>query len=369
LKNHLKNLFGWKTKRKLVAFAIDDYGNVRLDSPQAFANLQKAGLPLNSRFDQYDTLETREDLEALFDTLRSVKDQNHYPAIFTPFALSCNINFEAMAADQYRQYQYETLPQTFQKQAQRWPKAYEGAWSLWQEGIREGLMAPQFHGREHLNLQFFRDKLNEGNQAILTALQNRSYTGIPVGDHPVQQYTAAFAFWEKEEAKNFPAIITDGVAQFQIVFGYSPTVFTPPAQEFPPWLESELSNYGLKATDKPFLKKQHLGQGKYRWQWNNTCYDRKNDRVKLVRNVVFEPTNNPQIDWVNHALQQIEAAFYWDKPALISSHRVNFCGFIDPENRRVGLSALKELLQKIVQKWPEVEFVSAGELAEIIEHR
>ena len=28
-------------------------------------------------------------------------------------------------------------------------------WELWQQGVKEGLMKPQFYGREHLNLKVF----------------------------------------------------------------------------------------------------------------------------------------------------------------------------------------------------------------------
>ena len=85
-----------------------------------------------------------------------------------------------------------------------------------------------------------------------------------------------------------------------------------------------------------------------------------------VRNVVFEPTNEIGFDWVNYSLKQVEAAFRWNRPSIISSHRVNFCGHIDPKNRETGINALKKLLKKIVKKWPDVEFMSSVELGELI---
>jgi len=69
LKQDLKNLPGWRTRRKLLVFSVDDYGNVRLDSGKAREDLDRAGLKALSRFDAYDTLETREDLEMLFGVL------------------------------------------------------------------------------------------------------------------------------------------------------------------------------------------------------------------------------------------------------------------------------------------------------------
>jgi hypothetical protein len=86
----------------------------------------------------------------------------------------------------------------------------------------------------------------------------------------------------------------------------------------------------------------------------------------MVRNVVSEPTEVRGINWVDFTMKQIETAFRWNKPAIISSHRVNFCGHIDENNRNVGLMALKNLLYEIVKKWPDVEFMSADELGECI---
>jgi len=88
--------------------------------------------------------------------------------------------------------------------------------------------------------------------------------------------------------------------------------------------------------------------------------------VAGVRNVVFEPTSPSKPDWINHTLKQIENAFNWKHPAIISSHRANFSGYMDPENRKIGLSALKELLAKITRRWPDVEFLSSAQLYELI---
>ena len=66
-------------------------------------------------------------------------------------------------------------------------------------------------------------------------------------------------------------------------------------------------------------------------------------------------------------LNQVAAAFRWRKPAIISSHRVNFCGHIEEENRRLGLDALGRLLQGIVQRWPDVQFISADDLVHRID--
>ncbi|MBK8681411.1 MAG: hypothetical protein IPN31_05810 [Bacteroidetes bacterium] len=365
IKNAFKNLLGWKTNKKLILFSVDDYGNVRLDSKEAREQLDTAGLKNSSRFDAYDTLETREDLQLLYATLSSIKDKNNKSAVFTPYALSCNIAFEKMAANNFSEYAYELLPETYKKLTTQQADAYSGAWELWQQGIATGLMAPQFHGREHLNLKVFHQKLKNKDADILAALKNNSYTSINTKGYNIKSYTAAFAFQDVEDLKTYPEIIKSGLDAFEKVYGYRATVFTPPAQQFHPSLEHVLWENGIQAIDKPFTAMQHLGNSKYKRQWNTTGI-KKNNKITLVRNVVFEPTDNRNIDWVDFTMQQIAAAFRWNKPANISSHRVNFCGHIDSKNRETGLAALKSLLQQIVKRWPDVEFISAAELVEII---
>ena len=363
--DNLKNVAGWKTSRKIIVFSVDDYGNIRLNSKKARENLDKAGLKVLSRFDAYDTLETRNDLEALYEVLSGVKDKNGNSAVFTPYTLPCNINFEAMAAKGNEYYIYESLPETFNKLSLSDPQSYEGAWALWREGIDKGLMKPQFHGREHFNLKVFEEKLKNKDKELLINLQNRSYTSISSSGYSSIGYTAAFAFHKEEDYTELQSILEDGTDQFEKVFGFRSDTFTPPAQQFPIKLLSILQKYGIKSIDIPFHHKVHLGENQYKLKVNVTGVDEKLNIVKIVRNVIFEPTHG-NTDHVGHALKQIKAAFRWNKPAIISSHRVNYCGYIDENNRKKGLNALQKLLSQIVKVWPDVEFMSADELGKLI---
>jgi len=358
---NVKNLFGWRTKRKIVVFSVDDYGNVRLDSKQARKNLDAAGLKVHTAFDAYDALETKDDLEALYTALTSVKDKNGNPAVFTPFAVPCNINFEKMAAGKWQQYEYELLPETYSKL-----KGYEGSWQLWKEGIEQGLMVPQFHGREHINLKVFEEKLAKKDAELLTSLQNRSYTSLSSSGYPTISVTAAFEFWDFEENKKFREIILDGLNAFEKVFGYRSTHFNPPGGREHPVIHSYLKEGGIKYLDTGMIKKEHQGHGTVKTVYNYTGKKNTLGQVFQVRNVVFEPTDKGRNDWVAFTMAQIEAAFRWNRPAIISSHRVNFCGHIDEANRKTGIDELTLLLKKIVQRWPGVEFMSATALGDII---
>jgi hypothetical protein len=361
-----KNLTGWRTKRKIVVISVDDYGNVRLDSKKARESMDRKGVKARSRFDELDTLETRVDLEALYEVLTSVKDKNGKHAVFTPFAMPCNINFEKVAETSYSEYFYELLPETFEKLSEYQPEAYTGAWDLLSEGIEKGLMIPLFHGREHLNLKVFEEKLKNRDREVLISLKNRSYCGISDSGYSTISPYAAFDFWDFKENRRFDDIILDGLDAFEKVYGYRSDHFNPPGGRENPAIHKALKENGVKYIDTPLVKNEHQGNGKYKKVLNYTGKKNKLGQTYLVRNVVFEPTDNRGVDWVNYTMKQIEAAFRWNRPAIISSHRVNFCGHIDEENRREGLRALRELLQKIVQRWPDVEFMAANELGDLV---
>jgi len=365
LVSHLKNIPGWKTGRKLVVFSVDDYGNVRIASRKASDELIKAGIKPASHFDRFDSLETHEDLEALFEVLSSVKDKHGNPAVFTPYAIPCNISFEAMADMGNSMYINELLPVTFNKLAAEDLGAYEGTWELWKEGIEKGLMRPQFHGREHFNLYVFNDLLGKQNKNLLTALQHHSHVSLPEHKNYRQGWTSAFDFETIDEIEPMADIIRDGLSKFEQVYGYMPNSFTPPARNFPVSIEQKLSSFGLDYFDMPVYQNRMLDNGKYRREIHKLG-DRKPLPV-IIRNIPFEPTTkNLTSDWVNFTLKQIRTAFFWGKPAHISSHRVNFSGHIDPNNRKEGLNTLKILLQKIARTWPDVEFISVEQLGRIV---
>ncbi|WP_127844480.1 hypothetical protein [Psychroflexus aestuariivivens] len=365
LANHIKNIGGWTTKRKILCFAVDDYGNIRLHSPSSVEKLKSKGVQLSGRFDYLDALDTREDYEQLFEVLGSIKDKYLNPAIFTSYALSANIDFDKVLKER-RKYEYELLPETYKKLAAD-DLAYEGAFEMLQEGIANKFIKPQFHGREHLNVSLFQDLLNIEHPHLMANLENRSYAGIPkLAEKPTVGFTQAFAFWDEKEVEYHKSIIKDGLRCFEKVYGYKSVTFTPPAQQLHPKLYNYINQQGVISIDKSRSMQRHLGQNEFIQEKNKLGYQNNQEHITMVRNVVFEPTEDRGVDWVEFTFKQIQAAFRLNKPVIVSSHRVNYCGHIDPENRTKGLIILKALLQKVVQKYPEVEFMSVDQLAEEI---
>ena len=362
LLDNLKNLRGWRTPRKLVAFSVDDYANVRVNSREALERLNGAGLDLSSPFDHLDTVETRQDLEALFEVLDSVRDRRGRPAIFTAYAMSANPDFGRILKNGEKYY-YETVSDTFSRLASEQAAAYDGAWALWQEGMAKGLIQPQFHGREHLNIDLFEHKLRQKSPDVMTNLANKSLAGITCDPAmPGVGFTHAFGLNDRAQLDRHLEILRDGLGLFEKVWGFRSITFTPPAQKLHPSLFEAAEAGGVVSIDKPLRCTRAMGDGTQRREINRSGRQRGQDHVTVVRNVVFEPNKDMGFEPVQRAMQQISAAFRWRKPAIVSSHRVNYCGHIDESNRKRALDQLGVLLRRITQRWPDVEFISVDQL-------
>jgi len=362
--NHLKNIPGWRTNRKILVFSVDDYGNVRLDSKNARDNLSKAGLQIKSNFDQHDTLESRLDLEALYEVLTSVKDKNNSYAVFTPFAVPCNLDFESIQENNFSKIEIETLPITYKKLESYYPSAYTGTWELWQQGIRENILLPQFHGREHFNFKTLDNRLKTSDKEIIISLRNRSLTGLTLQPNEIH-FSIAFAYKDFNDNKFLESVITDGLNKFEEVFGYRATCFMPPSATISSYHHKLLFSCGIKSMDTYVYKKHsysdQLEKKEFRWLGKQV---EDLDMSFVVRNSVFEPAQESNA--LEKCKSMIDAAFRMKKPAIVSSHRINFVGFIDESIRNSSLAELKSLLKWIVKKYPDVEFMSMDSLQNII---
>ena len=81
---------GFHTGEQLLVIESDDWGSIRMPSRETYLKLQESGdNPEADAFLSNDSLETEQELENLFATLRSVKDSAGKPAIITAnFAIS-----------------------------------------------------------------------------------------------------------------------------------------------------------------------------------------------------------------------------------------------------------------------------------------
>jgi len=123
---------------------------------------------------------------------------------------------------------------------------------------------------------------------------------------------------------------------------------------------------GIKWMSASKIQREAMGNGETKkvlhWLGKKNKYDQR----YITRNCFFEPSDKSK-NWVDSCMSDIAIAFKWHKPAVISSHRVNYIGSLYPSNRSHGLNQLEKLIQQIVRKWSDVEFMTSTELGELID--
>lgn len=362
LNKNLSNLPGWRTGRKLVVIESDDWGSVRMPSMQAFQALKDAGLDMDSedfgRYNRNDTLATRQDLSALFDVLSGHVDQKGNPAVVTAVAVVANPDFRKIRESGFRDYFFEPFTDTLDRYG------HSGAFQLWKEGLARHLFVPQFHGREHLNVAAWMRALQSGEKEVRLAFDHGCWGYNNRHAHGLR-YQAAFDLEFAEDLNVQSELIRSGLALFEQLFGYKATFFVPPNGPYNNSLDEAAAASGVRYMSSPKLQREVLGQGRTRLCLHYMGQRNRYGQLYITRNCVFEPNIGGR-DWVDSCLKDIQVAFRWHKPAVISSHRVNYIGALDPSNRDHGLRELDRLLKQVRAQWPEAEFITSSELGQLI---
>ena len=365
---NLLNIPGWRTHRKLVIIESDDWGSIRMASKDVFNILLNKGYPVDQNpYNRFDALESNEDLEVLFETLSSVTDQFGNHAIITINNVVANPDFDRIKDSGYKQYHFET----FDKTLNRYP-AHDRVMSLYREGILKRIIRPQFHGREHLNISRWMRDLQTGNKTLLDAFEHRMYS-LHAESNPTYKNEYLDSL-DIDNLANIPVqieMLKDGLKIFNNVWGYSSKSFIANCYVWNKEHESALQKFGVEYMQGIANQFIPIAENGYRYKRKFHYLGQKNEfgQYYLLRNAFFEPYQKPGFDWVNDCMGRIEMAFTWKKPAIISTHRVNFIGFLDKDFRDSNVKLFAELLKRIVKKWPEVEFISSDELGDLIKYK
>ena len=367
ISNHLVNFYGLRTSKKIIVIESDDWGSIRMPSVEVYNNLLKAGIAVNkSTYCLYDSLCSAEDLDAVYAVLQKHKDcVGNFP-IITANAVVANPDFDKIKASDFQVYFYETIDQTFDSY---FPK--EKPLELWSQGISQKLFFPQFHGREHVNVSLWLEKLQQNDLVFRKAFEEKCW-GISndVYLSSSKSIQASFDYSLPEELNFIRESVIDGLHIFEKLFKYQSKSFIPTNYIWPTELNETLLQNGVEVIQgmKYQLLPKLIGEKKRKkiQRYNGQIIGEKPGLLQTVRNVQFEPSlmhQSKKKAAVANCLKQIETAFFWKKPAVISTHRINFCGTLSKQNRILNLLLFDELLREIIKKWPDVEFMTTTELA------
>ena len=362
-KNYI-NFRGWSSNKKFILIESDDWGAIRMPSLEVYNLLKKEGVPLDSNyFTKLDCLESEEDLVLLFDVLSKFSDKKGNHPVITANSVVSNPDFTKIRLNNLQNYFNESIIETYSN--------YYGnsnIFDLWKsEGIAKKMLWPQFHGREHLNPIEWMKSIQSNTKQENLGFDNNAILGI--GNRLISkrsnEYMAAFDFESQDELEQIINITKDGLLRFEHIFGFKSKSFVASCAIRSDKLDKVLSDNGVlyHQCGQQFEPNRDGTYKTINRYWGDL---NQYGQIYWRRNATFEPSKNPSFDWVGSCLEEIKIAFRWGKPAVINSHRVNYSGGISNENRENSLKLFKKLIIQILNKWPDVEFITSDQLGDYI---
>ena len=360
IKHFLLALPGWHTRRKLAVIQSDDWGATRMPSVTIRNKLAEHPLiDASSSYCHYDTLASPKDLELLFEVLTSVKDSvGNYP-VLTANCVLANPNFQKIKESGYTSYHYHNLRESFE----RYGKVE--ALTLWEEGMASRIFHPQYHGREHVNVPAWLRSLRNEHSGVAYAFEHEVF-GVNFKDisEKKDNFQAAWDFNHSEDKEEVNASVLQGLNLFEEHFGFKSLTTIAPSYTWSHEVEELLNRNGVLAMQSILYQKVPL-PGSDEYQRNNRLLSVKS-RKSQIRNAFFEVLSVEKPIDLSEIYGRAEAIFKAGKPLIIGSHRRNFIGGHSERYRDQNLRHLGEILSTLVKKWPDLEFVSSENLAQIM---
>lgn len=358
--NNIINMRGWRTSRKIIVIESDDWGTVRMPDIKTRSYLisKYPAQTWSNTYDKVDNLANADDLSALYEVLLQFTDKNgNHPAI-TANTIMANPDFNRIKSTNYQQYSYEPFIETLK----RYP-SHLGTFERWKEGINLRVFKPQLHGREHLNVYKWLIALQTNRNGIRDAFEKGTWLGMLPDE---QRLDIAFDYDNREQLDFAIQALKEAAALFEQLFGFKSTSYIAPSYTWSDEIEKVLKEIGINTIQSGLV--QLLPRAEYPSKKRYHYIGQKNDigQVYLMRNCHFEPTLSSNTDWVEKCIDDIHRIFRWKKPAIISSHRLNYIGNLEEQNRSRTLDMLKKLLQRITMEYPDVEFMTSDKLGQLI---
>jgi nicotinamide mononucleotide adenylyltransferase len=271
-----------------------------------------------------------------------------------------NPDFDKIKANQFQSFYLESFAKTYEDY---YPN--QQTFEVLKNGINQKFIYPQFHAREHLNALQWLKRLQNGDERFLRALDVNCFAidDLHKGNNRAN-LMASYDYQNEEELDFVKKSIVEGLQLFEQTFGFSSKTTIAPCYVWNESIEDVLNKHGVKSLQSSYIQQKN-SNGQHQRIWQKMGRTNKLDQRYFVRNVLFEPALSKNIHWVDKALESIAIAFFWGKPAVVGSHRINYVAGLSIENRDNTLSQLTDLLKKVVNKWPDIEFINSEQLLEL----
>lgn len=354
------SLKDYQSSRHLIVFESDDWGSIRMSNKKAWEELSSLGYAVDKRpYERLDTLESAEDLEALFEVLSKYKDCKGNHPVITANMLMANPDFERIRDSGFHDYYYEPIATTYER--------YFGnakVIDLMHQGYESGVFMPQSHGREHFNVAEWMQGLQAGDEDLLTAF-NYGMCGIAPKVNPERgnQIMAALKASNGKQQQQINGVVEEGLQMFEQFWGFKSKSFVAPCYCWSEQIERVLFDRGVSLIQTSRAKNEsYLSPAKYYYSGQHNNYN----QVYSIRNCTFEPATNEGGTTSEDLMKQVSKSFANHKISVFSTHRINFVSGIVERNRAHTLRLLDEFLNQLLKNYPDVEFLSSNRLIDIL---
>jgi hypothetical protein len=351
------NFKGISIPDKIIVIESDDWGSIRVPNSESFNKLIKNGLKLNEySYTTYDGLETDDDFECLVEVLGNITDlYGNHPVLTANFVTS-NPDFEAIKKENYNFYYPESIDKTYKRYSHS-----DQLIDLVKQAYKEGLVLPQFHGREHVNSEKWLERLRQKDKRFILAFESEMF-GLGRNVVPDVNFNIQATYDTENDGYALEGL-SEGLKCFEKLFGFSAVSFIANNFVWNNKWHKELKMLGVDHFQGMKYQLLPEREGKLKRERIRRFNGQMNElgQIFTTRNCEFEPSVSNQ--GFEKTMKDINLAFLLKQSAIISTHRINFTSRLDVNQRNKNLKEFQKLLNAIVKKWPDVIFMSSVDLS------
>jgi hypothetical protein len=342
---------GFHFDRPVVLLQSDDWGRVGVRDREGIEQLGAAGVALGERAYDFYTLETAEDVAALWQTLRHHRDSMGRPPCLGMNFVQANLDFARMEAESFRQIHVLPLPDGL---PQGWNRP--GLFDAYRDGIAAGVFHPALHGTTHFCRRAVERHLNGSERGKLLRMLWRArtpyiYWRMPwIGYEYCDPEKSSERFLSVQEQTD---LIGQAVGAFSRMFSRLPHSACAPGYRANDDTNSVWAQYGISVAQN--------GPGIFM-----APHFDENEVLQLYRSIEFEPAVREQFS-VEDCMRRAEECFLRGLPAIVSVHSINFHSSVKDFRSRT-LTLFEQFLSALEAKYSELLYLHDREMFQLVQH-
>ncbi|MBK8551396.1 MAG: hypothetical protein IPL53_10195 [Ignavibacteria bacterium] len=329
-----------KFNEKYIIIESDDWGLERGLTEDSIRRLEKKyGRDKLTRW-SYDSLETSEDLNELYEVLGNYKNKFEFPPVITANFITHNIDYSS-------QQKLNFIPIS---------KGFNNENDLGQSyktGIENKFIFPQLHGYSHYNISELKQYFD--TETGREAFNEKFFLRESTVKGRLKLFHGELSTKNKESFR-----FSEASDVFYEMFGFRSKTVIPPTFILDNELQKMLKENGitLVQSSNRLLTSDNK---KFRYPY----FQKRKGMFWSVRRARLDPHEDYGY-FHEQCIASVANAFDSKMPAIIDFHRVNFAGRYAPGYRARSIKELKLMFDEIYNRWPEAKFIHSQNLNDIL---